>query len=125
MLREDQIRRYSRHILLPDVGGTGQARLLAATVTLDLDDDRTAATVAATYLTAAGIGTLVLSGASPALLDALAALNPDVTLVTGTGPRYPFPDVGLEAIAGSEVADALVRGGLAACAIVHGIATAR
>jgi adenylyltransferase/sulfurtransferase len=29
---EDQIRRYSRHILLPEVGGVGQERLLAAKV---------------------------------------------------------------------------------------------
>ena len=31
-LRDDQLRRYARHILLPEVGGAGQARLLAARV---------------------------------------------------------------------------------------------
>lgn len=132
-LREDQIRRYSRHILLPDVGGTGQARLLAATVPIDLAADRPAAIVAATYLAAAGVGTLILSGADPALFDALTArltdLNPDVTVVTGTstGTTTPdlFPDVGLAPVVGSEVADALVRGGLVACRIVQQIATGR
>ena len=29
---EDEIRRYSRHILLQDVGGIGQARLKAAQI---------------------------------------------------------------------------------------------
>ena len=30
-MTETQIRRYARHVLLPDVGGVGQERLLAAT----------------------------------------------------------------------------------------------
>ena len=29
---EEQIERYSRHIILPEVGGTGQRKLLAARV---------------------------------------------------------------------------------------------
>ena len=31
-LTEDQIERYSRHILLPEVGGKGQKRIAAAKV---------------------------------------------------------------------------------------------
>jgi hypothetical protein len=94
----DQIHRYSRHILLPDVGGLGQSRLLAATITLDISGP--SARIAAAYLAAAGIGTLLLSGPPRALTAAdllfpfspsdlghplvstlitrLSALNPDV-----------------------------------------------
>ena len=41
-LREDQIRRYGRHVLLPDVGGRGQERLLAARVVVELGPERAA-----------------------------------------------------------------------------------
>jgi molybdopterin-synthase adenylyltransferase len=53
---EDEIQRYSRHILLQDVGGTGQARLKAARVLVigagGLGSPLTL------YLAAAGIGTI-------------------------------------------------------------------
>jgi adenylyltransferase/sulfurtransferase len=146
-LTEPQIRRYSRHILLPDVGGTGQARLLAATVVVDLGvdlaDDLAAAIAAATYLAAAGIGTIVLLGAARivrepdihasialdashvgrTLLDAvstrLIALNPDVR-ITDTPQHEPSVHVRLELDAGDSP---LVRGGLAATRTIHAIAT--
>ena len=51
-MRDDQVRRYARHILLPDVGGIGQAALLAASARLDCADD--ASRIAATYLAAGG-----------------------------------------------------------------------
>jgi len=56
MLTDAQIERYSRQIILPQVGGRGQERLCAATVILS-----GAASVvepAATYLAAAGLGNL-------------------------------------------------------------------
>jgi molybdopterin-synthase adenylyltransferase len=139
-LTEPQIRRYSRHILLPDVGGTGQARLLAATAVVDLADDLAAAIAAATYLAAAGLGTLVLLGADRpvreadlhasialdashvgrTLLDAvsirLTALNPDVR-ITDTPPTGA---VHVRLGAGDSP---LVRGGLAATRTIHAIAT--
>jgi adenylyltransferase/sulfurtransferase len=149
-LTEPQIRRYSRHVLLPDVGGTGQARLLAATVIVDLDvrepdapdagAELAALVAAATYLAAAGIGTLVLAGAdrivresdiraSIALdpshvgrtfLDAvstrLTALNPDVR-ITDT----PANDAVLLQLGPGD--SPLVRGGLAATRTIHAIAT--
>jgi len=103
VLREDQARRYARHILLPDIGGVGQKRLLAAAVLVEIGLDPAAESVALAYLAAAGVGRLVLAGdvdaavtgaeacvgillgASDigrpridAMTERLAALNPDV-----------------------------------------------
>lgn len=92
----DQMRRYSRQILLPDLGGRGQSRLLAATVAVSVDG--AAGRIAGAYLAAAGVGRILLSGAldrpvtssdfplarpdlgqplGPALAGRLAHLNPD------------------------------------------------
>ncbi len=53
---EDQILRYSRHILLPEVGGHGQEKLLNAKVALVGAGGL--GSVAGYYLAAAGIGTI-------------------------------------------------------------------
>jgi len=53
---EDQIHRYSRHILLPEVGGGGQARLLGARVAL-VGAGGLGSPVGY-YLAAAGVGTI-------------------------------------------------------------------
>jgi adenylyltransferase/sulfurtransferase len=53
---EDQIRRYARHIILPEVGGTGQARLLESRV-LVIGAGGLGSPVAL-YLAAAGVGTI-------------------------------------------------------------------
>lgn len=140
-LSEAQIRRYSRHILLPDVGGTGQARLLAATVTIDLSTDTPAAIAAATYLAAAGIGTLVLTGGAgavsetdlrtgialgttdlgrplySAVADRLRAINPDVRITdTPAGTA-----IALSEGWNTPLADALLRGGRAAVQVIREI----
>lgn len=58
MLREDQIERYARHILLREVGGVGQERILGAAVSiLGLPE---AGCWAASYLALAGVGELLL-----------------------------------------------------------------
>lgn len=56
-LREEQIQRYSRHILLPGVGGAGQERVLASSVLIAFsEDEESAALMALAYLAAAGVG---------------------------------------------------------------------
>ena len=57
-LTEQEILRYSRHIILPEVGGRGQKRLKGGSVLLA--GLGAAGSVAALYLAAAGIGRLTL-----------------------------------------------------------------
>ncbi|ADN02565.1 HesA/MoeB/ThiF family protein [Spirochaeta thermophila] len=105
-LREDQIYRYSRHILLPQVGGEGQERLLSGRV-LVIGAGGLGSPVAY-YLAAAGVGTVGLVDGDAVDLsnlqrqilhftpdvgrpkvesaaEKLAALNPDVRVET-----YPY-----------------------------------
>jgi adenylyltransferase/sulfurtransferase len=106
-VRPDQIRRYARHVLLPDVGGAGQRRLLSGAVVLDTLEGP--AEAAALYLAAAGVGRLVVRDpgvvAAPGYLfeeedvgrtrlaaarARVAAQNPDVT-VTADGDGVALP----------------------------------
>ena len=100
---EDQIRRYSRHIILPEVGGLGQTKLLEAKVLLVGAGGL--GSPAAFYLAAAGVGTLGIIDAdvvdvsnlqrqilhtsadvgrpkTESAKTTLSALNPDVDVVT-------------------------------------------
>ena len=140
-LSEAQIRRYSRHILLPDVGGVGQQRLLAARVAIDVTPPLASAAVALAYCAAAGIGHLRLTGAvddpvtpddvrvaillasddlgrprAEALAARLRALNPDVDVAPGDAALR------LDAPATDDVADALIAGGAAAARLVAALA---
>lgn len=76
MLSDAQIERYSRQIVLPEVGAAGQQRLLATSAVV-LGAGALAAT-AARYLVGAGIGRVSVDQA--ALADELRQLNPDVAL---------------------------------------------
>jgi adenylyltransferase/sulfurtransferase len=76
-LSDAEIERYSRQIILPEIGGRGQERLRASVVAVAGAGDL--ASVAARYLAGAGIGTLLLDDdALAAFGDALRRVNPAV-----------------------------------------------
>jgi hypothetical protein len=60
MLSDAQIDRYCRQIVLPEIGGRGQERLLGAVAAIHGGGD--AAVVCARYLSGAGVGRLWLGG---------------------------------------------------------------
>jgi hypothetical protein len=129
-VRDEQVRRYSRHILLPDVGGLGQTALLVSTARVEFrESEPDAELIAASYLAAGGVGTLVVHGASEAQLAAIASHGPDTKIVTESGASPAVPaatlnaaeDIPLQptppwwpAAAGDHTALAFWRGGLAA-----------
>jgi adenylyltransferase/sulfurtransferase len=85
-LSDPQIERYSRQILLPEVGGRGQERLLAARVAV-LGTGPAAGT-AATLLGRAGVGSLQVA---PSL--ALQELSPDCSVTRGARADAVTPDL--------------------------------
>jgi adenylyltransferase/sulfurtransferase len=120
-MRDEQVRRYARHILLPDVGGLGQTALLVSTAKVELrESEPLAELVAAQYLVAGGVGKIVMYGATQAQLANIAAHGSDTELATaGTGreialsPRPAWwPDPAPHD--GGATALAFWRGGLAA-----------
>ena len=119
-MRDEQVRRYARHILLPDVGGLGQTALMVSTARLELRESEPAAElIAATYLAAGGVGSIVLSGANEAQLAGIENHGPDMRLLTdGPGreiqlaPKpawWPSADGDKEALAGWRGSLAAVR----------------
>jgi hypothetical protein len=89
MLSDLQIERYSRQILLPQVGGRGQQSIFAARV--EVVGDGLVARTAARYLCAAGVGHLVVSRAADSSAEPrhLELDNPDCQVTFDT----PEPDV--------------------------------
>ncbi len=83
---DDEIRRYSRQLVLPEVGGVGQERLRAATATAHDE-------VEALYLAAAGVGTIGVPTAH--IAAAARALNPlcavEVRAAAAVDRRSPEP----------------------------------
>lgn len=82
-MRDDQVRRYERHMALAEVGGLGQTALLVAAARVPLREiEPLAELIAATYLAAGGVGTVAVPGASAAQRDELAAHGPDSHVTT-------------------------------------------
>jgi hypothetical protein len=125
-MRDAQVRRYARHILLPDVGGLGQTALLVASARLELREQEPGAElIAATYLAAGGVGTVAVRGADDAQLAELAAHGPDSRVVAEPPLTPEGREVSREVVLqprpawwpsadGDQTALAFWRGGLAA-----------
>jgi hypothetical protein len=75
-LTDAQQERYARHLLLDELGGDGQERLLESSVRVR--GSGRVARWAARYLAASGVGTLVLD--DPDTAAECRALSPDVAL---------------------------------------------
>ena len=88
-LTEQQIQRYSRHIILEQVGGTGQEKLLSSKVLIVGAGGLGAP--AALYLAAAGVGTIGIVDA-----DKVDLTNLQRQIIHHTG------DVGVEKVASAE-----------------------
>ncbi|MBI3128898.1 MAG: hypothetical protein HYZ11_14930 [Candidatus Tectomicrobia bacterium] len=122
-LTQDQVQRYSRHLLMPEIGGQGQARLLESAVLIAFSPEaRGAAEALAAYLAAAGVGRIgwwaAGAGEAPApgslagLLDAYApggagasvrSINPDARLETiGSRDEAKRRDDGLVLLLGED-----------------------
>jgi hypothetical protein len=120
-MRDEQVRRYARHILLPDVGGLGQTALMVAAAKIELrESEPQAELIAALYLAAGGVGKIVVRGASETQLANVVAHAADSAVATdgigreiGLQPRPPWwPAAALTG--GHGTALAFWRGGLAA-----------
>ncbi|MDQ3334404.1 MAG: hypothetical protein M4D80_04520 [Myxococcota bacterium] len=140
-MRDDQVRRYARHVLVPDIGGLGQTALLVATARMEIhDSDADAAMFAAMFLVAGGVGKLVIRGATDAQIEQLAARGADTAInaSTPTAPlaletQAPPPRVGSELVLppkpawwpsadGDDLALAYWRGSIAATRWMSSIA---
>jgi hypothetical protein len=132
-MRDDQVRRYARHVLVPDIGGLGQTALLVATARMEIhDSDADAEMFAAMFLAAGGVGKLVIRSASDRQLEQIAARGADTAInaTTTASPlaletQAPPPREGVEVVLppkpawwptaeGDELALAYWRGSIAA-----------
>ncbi len=118
-MRDEQVRRYARHILLPDVGGLGQTALMVSSAKIELrESEPDAELIAALYLAAGGVGHIVIRGASQAQLANVAVHGGDSKLETEGAGRMvqlsPRPAWWPTASAGDGTALAFWRGSLAA-----------
>lgn len=117
-MRDEQIQRYARHVILPDIGPLGQTALLVASAKLPLrESEPVAEMIAASYLAAGGVGTLIVPNATEAQIATLEAHGPDTAVATDGSAREvqlaPTPAwwPGAE---GDSIALSYWRGGIAA-----------
>lgn len=81
-MRDEQVRRYSRHIKLVDVGGLGQTAVMVSSAKLVLrESEPRAELLAGQFLAAAGVGTIVVQSSNEAQRALLAAHGPDTKVV--------------------------------------------
>ena len=117
-MRDEQIQRYARHVILPDIGPLGQTALLvsAAKVTLR-EAEPVAEMIAASYLAAGGVGRLIVPNATAAQLAELEAHGPDTHVASEGDAREvqlaPRP-AWWPSAEGDATALAYWRGGIAA-----------
>jgi len=90
-LTEAQQERYARHLLLDQLGGEGQERLLSSCVRIR--GTGPAARWAARYLAASGVGTLILDDEATA--EECRELSPDVR-IPASHDRDRHPDLDLD-----------------------------
>jgi hypothetical protein len=117
-VRDEQVRRYSRHIKLLDVGGLGQTAVMVSSAKLVLrESEPRAELIAGQFLAAGGVGTVVLQGSNEAQRGLLATHGPDTkVLERGDGREValaPKP-AWWPAAPGDDVALAYWRGAIAA-----------
>jgi hypothetical protein len=87
-VRDDQARRYARHLKLPEIGGLGQIALLVSSARVTLREREPAAElVAAAYLAAGGVGTVNIPNATAAQVDDVAARGVDTRVVADDSGR--------------------------------------
>ncbi|HVO27970.1 MAG TPA: ThiF family adenylyltransferase [Candidatus Margulisiibacteriota bacterium] len=117
MLSEQQIERYSRQIILPELGGRGQEALLSARVAVV--GGGMLGTMALTYLAAAGVRRLLV--AAPQLAD-IEGLNPDCQTTT-----LPAPLTEVSALEAARHCDAVLACGAApeVCALLNAACVAQ
>ena len=117
-MRDEQVRRYSRHVMLPDVGGLGQTALMVASAKQTLrESEPLAELIAGSFLVAGGVGKLVVPSSSDEQRAELAAHGPDTkVLAEGDGREVvlsPRP-AWWPSTQGDATALAYWRGGIAA-----------
>ncbi len=117
MLTEAQIRRYGRHVLLPELGGRGQARVCAGTACIR--GEGLAAETALLYLVAAGVGRVAVPGTMRAA-GVAHARRIDPSCAIGSDEIAGAVDVSVSAH--ESPAEAVAEGGRAALRAVWALA---
>jgi hypothetical protein len=117
-MRDEQVQRYARHVILPDIGPLGQTALLVASAKLPLrESEPHAEMIACAYLAAGGVGTLIVPNVTEAQRAQLVAHGPDSKIITEGDAREvqlaPRP-AWWPSASGDATALAYWRGGIAA-----------